>query len=69
MIAIVEAGSKPRTSLTGVEVGRDVTGSQKTWNIMTAMGNMAFAYAFSMVLIEIQVCHFLLLTLSIIKSK
>ncbi|XP_048493185.2 amino acid permease 6 [Beta vulgaris subsp. vulgaris] len=53
-VAKVATGSKPRTSLTGVEVGRDVTGSQKTWNIMTAMGNMAFAYAFSMVLIEIQ---------------
>ncbi|KNA09956.1 hypothetical protein SOVF_148800 [Spinacia oleracea] len=47
-------GSKARTSLTGVEIGIDVTQAQKVWNILTAMGNMAFAYAFSMVLIEIQ---------------
>lgn len=27
---------------------------QKTWNIFTALGNMAFAYSFSMILIEIE---------------
>ena len=41
--------------MTGVVVGLDVTLSKKIWNILTALGNMAFAYAFSMVLIEIQV--------------
>ncbi|XP_021717250.1 amino acid permease 6-like, partial [Chenopodium quinoa] len=53
-IAKVAGGSNARTSLTGVEIGVDVTAAQKVWNICTALGNMAFAYAFSMVLIEIQ---------------
>ncbi|CAO2815875.1 unnamed protein product [Amaranthus hypochondriacus] len=43
-----------RITVTGVVVGLDVTLSQKVWKILTALGNMAFAYAFSMVLIEIQ---------------
>ncbi|XP_024392330.1 amino acid permease 3 isoform X1 [Physcomitrium patens] len=30
------------------------TRPQKTWNVFTALGNMAFAYSFSMILIEIQ---------------
>uniref|UniRef100_A0A803MC33 Amino acid transporter transmembrane domain-containing protein n=1 Tax=Chenopodium quinoa TaxID=63459 RepID=A0A803MC33_CHEQI len=53
-IAKVAGGSNARTSFTGVEIGVDVTAAQKIWNIFTALGNMAFAYAFSMVLIEIQ---------------
>ncbi|KAL9231951.1 hypothetical protein vseg_007109 [Gypsophila vaccaria] len=53
-IAKVAGGSHARTHLTGVEIGVDVTREQKIWNIMTALGNMAFAYAFSMVLIEVQ---------------
>ncbi|KAL2925309.1 Amino acid permease 6 [Bienertia sinuspersici] len=53
MVAIL-GGTHARTSITGVEVGVDVTRAEKIWNILTAMGNMAFAYAFSMVLIEIQ---------------
>ncbi|KAM7280321.1 hypothetical protein ACFE04_007455 [Oxalis oulophora] len=42
------------TSLTGTTVGVDVTGAQKVWNSFQAIGNIAFAYAFSTVLIEIQ---------------
>ncbi|KAK9666545.1 hypothetical protein RND81_14G192600 [Saponaria officinalis] len=53
-IAKVAGGSHARTTLTGVEIGVDVTKEQKIWNILTALGNMAFAYAFSMVLIEVQ---------------
>ncbi|KAK9666541.1 hypothetical protein RND81_14G192200 [Saponaria officinalis] len=53
-IAKVAGGSHARTTLTGVEIGVDVTKEQKIWNILTAFGNMAFAYAFSMVLIEVQ---------------
>lgn len=53
--AIFEGGSHARTTLSGVEIGVDVTKAQKIWNIFTALGNMAFAYAFSMVLIEVQV--------------
>lgn len=44
-----------RTSLEGTTVGRDVTASQKPWRMFQALGNIAFAYAFSTVLVEIQV--------------
>ncbi|XP_074278913.1 amino acid permease 6-like [Silene latifolia] len=53
-IAKVAGGSHARTTLTGVVVGIDVTRAEKIWNIMTALGNMAFAYGFSMLLIEVQ---------------
>ncbi|KAK8624838.1 hypothetical protein V6N13_089724 [Hibiscus sabdariffa] len=53
-IAKVVGGSHPRTSLTGTTVGVDVTKWQKIWNCSEALGNIAFSYAFSTVLIEIQ---------------
>ncbi|XP_074288413.1 amino acid permease 6-like [Silene latifolia] len=53
-IAKVAGESHAKTTLTGVQIGVDVTKEQKIWNIFTALGNMAFAYAFSMVLIEVQ---------------
>ncbi|TKY56115.1 Amino acid permease 3 [Spatholobus suberectus] len=40
-------------SLTGVSVGT-VTESQKIWRSFQALGNIAFAYSYSMILIEIQ---------------
>ena len=46
-------------TLTGVQIGDPnlgyVTKSQKIWAVSSALGNMAFAYSFSMILIEIQV--------------
>ncbi|KAK8708232.1 hypothetical protein V6N13_059276 [Hibiscus sabdariffa] len=42
------------TSLTGVAVGVDVSGSEKVWRTFQAIGDIAFAYAFSTVLVEIQ---------------
>ena len=46
-------------TLTGIPIGDPslgyVTTSQKIWAICSALGNMAFAYSFSMILIEIQV--------------
>lgn len=51
---MIEGGGHVRTSLTGVEVGVDVTGSEKVWRTFSAIGDIAFAYAFSNVLIEIQ---------------
>lgn len=46
-------------TLTGIPIGNPslgyVTTSQKIWAISSALGNMAFAYSFSMILIEIQV--------------
>ncbi|XP_062099242.1 amino acid permease 6-like [Humulus lupulus] len=53
-IAKVVGGTHAKTTLTGVTVGVDVTGSEKVWRTFQAIGDIAFAYAFSTVLIEIQ---------------
>lgn len=42
------------TSLTGVTVGVDVSGMEKAFNTFQAIGNIAFAFTFSNILIEIQ---------------
>ncbi|XP_010482241.1 PREDICTED: amino acid permease 6 isoform X2 [Camelina sativa] len=47
-------GEHVRTALTGVTVGVDVSGSEKVWRTFQAIGDIAFAYAYSTVLIEIQ---------------
>ncbi|CAK8573804.1 unnamed protein product [Lathyrus sativus] len=51
---IAEGGHRLETSLTGLVVGVDITSSKKIWNTFQALGNIAFAYAFSMVIIEIE---------------
>ncbi|XP_078442156.1 amino acid permease 6-like [Wolffia australiana] len=43
-----------RTTLTGVTVGVDVSGAEKVWRTFQSLGDIAFAYSFSNVLIEIQ---------------
>lgn len=43
-----------RTTLTGVTIGVDVTSSEKIWKTFQSLGNIAFAYAFSTILVEIQ---------------
>ncbi|KAH0448232.1 hypothetical protein IEQ34_022032 [Dendrobium chrysotoxum] len=43
-----------KTTITGTIVGVDVTQTEKVWNVFQALGNIAFGYSFSMVLIEIQ---------------
>ncbi|XP_010243490.2 PREDICTED: amino acid permease 6-like [Nelumbo nucifera] len=54
-IAQVAGGNNgARTGLTGVVVGLDVTVSEKVWKTFQAIGNVAFAYTFSPILIEIQ---------------
>ncbi|KAL7206322.1 hypothetical protein ACSBR2_019101 [Camellia fascicularis] len=54
-IAKVAEGHHPKTNITGIPIGEDgMTNSQKIWNTFQALGNIAFAYAFSNVLIEIQ---------------
>lgn len=50
----IAAGNNPRTSLTGVEVGVNVTSEQKIWHSFQALGNIAFAYSYSLVLVDIQ---------------
>ncbi|KAG0461497.1 hypothetical protein HPP92_021794 [Vanilla planifolia] len=42
------------TSMTGTEIGNDLSKTDKVWNAFQALGNMAFAYSYAMVLIEIQ---------------
>lgn len=49
-IAKIIGGGHVRTTLTGVEV----SGTEKVWKMFQAIGDIAFAYAFSNVLIEIQ---------------
>ncbi|KAG8089562.1 hypothetical protein GUJ93_ZPchr0011g27424 [Zizania palustris] len=41
-------------SLTGISVGVDVTSMQKVWRSLQAFGDIAFAYSYSIILIEIQ---------------
>ncbi|KAL9266499.1 Amino acid permease 6-like protein [Drosera capensis] len=53
-IAKVVGGAHARTSLTGVVIGVDVTSTEKIWRTFQAIGDIAFAYAYSTVLIEIQ---------------
>jgi len=56
---IIENG-KFKGSVTGISIGTvtqsgTVTSTQKLWRSMQALGAIAFAYNFSMILIEIQV--------------
>ncbi|PKA54224.1 Amino acid permease 6 [Apostasia shenzhenica] len=53
-IAKIAGGPRGRTTLTGVTVGVDVSGTEKVWRTFQALGDIAFAYSFSNVLIEIQ---------------
>lgn len=52
-------GPHVKTSISGIPIGDGYTGMDKMWNIFAALGNIAFAYAFSVVLIEIQVRYML----------
>ncbi|GLT85476.1 hypothetical protein SLE2022_036660 [Rubroshorea leprosula] len=47
-------GKGERTSLTGMEVGVGFSAVDKVWTMLRAVGDMAFAFAYSTVLIEIQ---------------
>ncbi|KAM0890705.1 hypothetical protein ACQ4PT_026869 [Festuca glaucescens] len=48
------SGPTGKTSLTGTEVGVDLNSSQKVWMTFQALGNVAFAYSYAIILIEIQ---------------
>ncbi|MCH82070.1 amino acid permease 6-like [Trifolium medium] len=54
---IAEPGHHIKTDLSGQVVGVDVTSSEKLWNTFQAIGNIAFAYAFSTVIVEIQASY------------
>ncbi|KAL3638508.1 Amino acid permease 6 [Castilleja foliolosa] len=53
-IARIAVGGHVETSLTGVPIGNNMSSMNKMWKIFNALGNIAFAYAFSSLLIEIQ---------------
>ncbi|ONK80767.1 uncharacterized protein A4U43_C01F21510 [Asparagus officinalis] len=53
-MAKIISGNTGKTSITGVEVGVDVDSAQKVWKACQALGDIAFAYSYSMLLIEIQ---------------
>ncbi|GER40228.1 amino acid transporter [Striga asiatica] len=46
-IAMAAGGGRGRTSLTGTTVGVDVSAADKVWRSFQAIGNIAFAYAYS----------------------
>ncbi|XP_059299104.1 amino acid permease 3-like [Lycium ferocissimum] len=50
---VAEAG-KIEGSLTGISVGTEVSEMQKIWRSLQALGAIAFAYSYSLILIEIQ---------------
>ncbi|XP_071736820.1 amino acid permease 6-like [Rutidosis leptorrhynchoides] len=43
-----------KTTLTGIPVSKDFSGTEKMWKTFSALGDIAFAYSFCFVLIEIQ---------------
>ncbi|KAL8145379.1 amino acid permease 6-like [Apium graveolens] len=47
-------GAHPKTTMTGTTVGVDVSGAEKIWRTFQSIGDIAFAYNYSTVLIEIQ---------------
>ncbi|XP_031382201.1 amino acid permease 6-like [Punica granatum] len=53
-IAKVIGGAHVKTTSTGLIVGVDISGSEKVWRTFQALGDIAFAYAYSTVLVEIQ---------------
>ncbi|XP_066398538.1 amino acid permease 6-like [Miscanthus floridulus] len=53
-IAKIAGGVHVKTSLTGAAVGVDVTATEKIWKTFQSLGDIAFAYSYSNVLIEIQ---------------
>ncbi|KAM5564323.1 amino acid permease 3-like [Rosa sericea] len=50
---VAESGTMKGT-LTGVRIGIHVTQTEKIWRIFQALGDIAFAYSFAIVLIEIE---------------
>ncbi|EEF42109.1 amino acid permease 3 [Ricinus communis] len=53
-IAQVVENGKAMGSVTGISIGANVTPTQKIWRSFQALGDIAFAYSYSIILIEIQ---------------
>lgn len=45
-------------TITGVSIGSSVTPAEKIWRTFQALGDIAFAYSYAIVLIEIEVYMF-----------
>ncbi|KAI3468177.1 hypothetical protein Pfo_024840 [Paulownia fortunei] len=56
--AKVITGQGERTTLTGVEVGIGLSAAEKTWRMFRAFGDIAFAYTYSQILVEIQPTYY-----------
>lgn len=54
---VSSANGKVKGSLTGISIGA-VTKTQKIWRSFQALGDIAFAYSYSIILIEIQVLFY-----------
>ncbi|KAG9132541.1 hypothetical protein Leryth_008463 [Lithospermum erythrorhizon] len=52
--AKLAGGGNVEKMLTGIPVGPDLSAMEKMWSIYSAIGNIAFAYSFSLILVEIQ---------------
>jgi amino acid permease len=55
-LSLAQAISGPlgKTAMTGTQVGVDVDSAHKVWLTFQALGNVAFAYSYAIILIEIQ---------------
>ena len=52
----MKGGKVGKTGVTGTVAGVDVTASDKIWKSFQATGDIAFSYAYSSILVEIQAC-------------
>nr|GME07611.1 amino acid permease 6-like [Ipomoea batatas] len=50
----IATGGHAKTSLMGQPIGADLSSADKMWNTFAALGDIAFAYSFSNILVEIQ---------------
>lgn len=57
LVMVSSANGKVKGSLTGISIGA-VTETQKIWRSFQALGDIAFAYSYSIILIEIQVLFY-----------
>ncbi|XP_071717083.1 amino acid permease 6-like [Rutidosis leptorrhynchoides] len=53
-IAKIAGGAQSKTSPTGIPISQSMTSMEKMWSSFSAIGDIAFAYSFSLVLLEIQ---------------
>lgn len=55
---IAEGGHDVNTSISGIPIGPNLSAADKLWNIFQSLGDIAAAYTYSIVLVEIQVFFF-----------